>query len=283
VVSRSSGLVLASTVLAEEPTAATVWDQIVRAMQHPAAGEPHRPSQIQVLADPRWDDLRPYLEQVGIELQTSDELEFLDEVFGDLKQHLLKDEPPGLLDMPRMTPEMIGSFFRAAADYYRQAPWRSLGYEEAIKVECQKFQSGPWYAVVMGQSGVTLGLALYEDLALLKRLWSNRYTDREAGRQTVALAVTYDPEVEVHPRDVDDAKQHGWEVANPEAFPTVYHKQVGMSLRPPLSWELVLLEGCLRAIPTFLAERPPGNTTPQTLTVPVATGKLELTLSRVED
>jgi hypothetical protein len=37
------------------------------------------------------------------------------------------------------------------------APWKKVGYEAAIKVECDKFQSGPWYAVLMGQSGAAGG------------------------------------------------------------------------------------------------------------------------------
>ena len=32
-----------------------------------------------------------------------------------------------------------------------------MGYEAAIKVECDKFQSGPWYAVLMWQSGAAGG------------------------------------------------------------------------------------------------------------------------------
>ena len=92
--------------------------------------------------------------------------------FEDLKQYMTEDEPPGLLDMPRVTPEIVGRFFKAAAAFYRKAPWRLLGDENAIKVECDKFQSGPWYAVVMGQSGITLGLVLYEDLDVLKAIWA---------------------------------------------------------------------------------------------------------------
>ena len=281
--SRSSGLVLASTILVEEPRAADLWGLLARAIQRPSVDQPHRPAQIEVRPDPRWDELGPHLEGIGIDLQATEELDLLDDLFQDLTQHLLKDDPPGLLDMPRVTPQLVAHFFQAAAEYYRRAPWRSLGDEQAIQVQCPRFQSGPWYAVVMGRSGVTLGLALYEDLALLRRLWSGRFDDQETARRTIALAVTFDPEANVYPKDVDDAKRHGWEVANPEAFPTVYRKEPGMALRPPLSWELVLLEACLRAVPAFLARYKPGQTVESRMTVPVATGELDLVLSWVEE
>jgi hypothetical protein len=49
--------------------------------------------------------------------------------------------------------------------------WRKVGYESAIQVECDKYQSGPWYAVLMGRSGLSMGLAVYEDLKLLRKMW----------------------------------------------------------------------------------------------------------------
>jgi hypothetical protein len=50
-------------------------------------------------------------------------------------------------------------------------------------------------------------------------------------------------------------------------------------VRPPLAWELELLEGCLRAIPQFLAEK----TASGELVVPVASGELKIRLTRMED
>jgi hypothetical protein len=41
----------------EAPPAALLWDTLVQAMQHPAAGEPHRPTELQVRPDERWEAL----------------------------------------------------------------------------------------------------------------------------------------------------------------------------------------------------------------------------------
>ena len=43
------------------------------------------------------------------------------------------------------------------------------------------------------------------------------------------------------------------EVAGPEAYPAAVRKELGMTIRPPVERELQLLEGCLRAIPDFVA------------------------------
>ncbi len=160
-----------------------------------------------------------------------------------------------------------------------KSPWRFLGDDRAIKIECDRYQSGPWYAVLMGLSGITLGVALYEDIGLLRKLWANRLSEQENVRRTVALAVTFDSMTDMNPKDLAAARHYGWEIAGPEAYPTVYRKERGMSVRPPLSWELELLEGSLRALPVFLAEHKRDDPTPYRTTVAVATGKIDFVLS----
>ncbi len=205
-------------------------------------------------------------------------------MFEDLIQHLLRDEPPGLLDVPRVTPETVGSVFSAAADFYRKAPWRTLGDRRGIRVECPRFQSGPWAAVVMGQAGMTLGLALYERLDHLRALWAREPDPNdELVRRITSLAVTFDRESLARPKDAFAAAKYGWEVADPEAFPDIDRKEPGMRIRPPLSWELILLEGCLRAIPAFLVRYAPGDPARSKMTVPVATGELDLVLSWIDE
>ncbi len=281
VISHSSDLVLAHEVVEEEPSAAALWDALVQAMQNPAAGEPHRPAELQVRPDARWESLRPHLEEVGIHLVEREELDHLDAVFADAAAHLGGKPRPGLLDMPGIGPELAAGFYAAAASFYRQAPWKQVGYEAAIRVECGKFQGGPWYAVLMGQSGLTTGLAVYEDLAALRALWDRDAGDEENARQSVATSVLFEEEIDLPLADVEAARRHGWEVARPDAWPWPFHKERGLSHRRPLAWELELLEGCLRAVPDFVRRRPQDDPAPEDFAVPAASGELRLVLSWV--
>jgi hypothetical protein len=180
-------------------------------------------------------------------------------------------------------PEQVSSFYEAAAHFYEQAPWKKVGYEAAIQAECAKFQSGPWYAVVMGQSGLTLGLALYEDLKALQRMWAGDFGDEANARQTVGMSVTFGEETDIPVADLDAAKKYGWRVSRPDAYPSVIHKDQGMSMRPPLAWELELMEGCLRAIPDFVKRRKQDDPTLEEVTVTVTSGELKLRLSWVSE
>jgi hypothetical protein len=255
VTSRTDDLILTHRLAEEEPPAALLWDTLVQAMQNPAAGEPHRPAELQVRADERWDSLRPHLEEVGVRLVLADELEPLGGAFRELEEHLGGRPRPGLLDVPGVGPGLAGDFYEAAASFYDQSPWRQVGYEAAIKVECRKFSGGPWYAVLMGQSGWLRGLAVYEDLATIRQLWAGELSNEEHARQSVVTTVTFGAEADLPLADAEAARRHGWAVAGPEAHPAVFHKERGLSTRPPLAWELELLAGCLRAVPEFVRRR----------------------------
>jgi tetratricopeptide (TPR) repeat protein len=281
VTSRSNDLVLAHEMPEETPSAALLWDTLVQAMRFPAAGEPHRPTGLQVRADERWEALRPHLDEIGVGLAVTEELDQLDAVFDQMTEQVYGKPRPGLLDMPGVKPAQVGSFFEAAASFFRQAPWKKVGYEAAIRVECAKFQSGPWYAVLMGQSGLELGLALYEDLEALRELLTGDAADEEKARQSVATTVTFGEEWDIPVADLEAARRYGWQVARPDAYPEVFHKERGLALRPPLAWELDLVEGCLRAVPEFVFRRRQDDPAGEEMTVPVASGQLKLALAWV--
>ena len=50
-----------------------------------------------------------------------------------------------------------------------------------------------------------------------------------------------------------------------------------------MAWELELVEGCLRAVPEFVAGHQQDDPARDEITVPVASGQLNLVLSWVED
>ena len=72
-------------------------------------------------------------------------------------------------------------------------------------------------------------------------------------------------------------------MARSDAYPEIFHKERGMSIRPPLSWELELMGGCLRVVPEFVARRKQGDPATEETTVSTAAGQLKLMLSWVVD
>jgi hypothetical protein len=148
-------------------------------------------------------------------------------------------------------------------------------------VQCSKFASGPWYAVLMGQGRMACGLVLYDSLETLTRIKQGDLTEEASARLTAALAVVFGEPDDLPPADLAAARRHDWKVAGPKAYPSVYRKEPGLAMRRPLAWELELLEGCLRAVPEFVTRHPQDDPTRQEVTVPVSSGELKLVLSWV--
>lgn len=283
VASVSSGLIMAQKVSLEPPTVALIWDVLAEAMQRPPADQPHRPTEIQARPDESSEELGRHLDDIGVPLALVEELEVTDFLFADLKESMGRDEPPGLLEMPGVDRERVAAFHQAAAEFYRRTPWRKLGFESAIRIATDRYESGPWYAVIMGQSGITFGVALYEDLKILKKLWTGTLSDEENTRETVALSITFGEAAESTDADLDAIEEYDFEIAAPNAYPSVFRKERGLTMRPPLAWELELMEGCLRAIPDFVNQYPPDELSTHALTVPVASGPLTLTMAWLDD
>lgn len=267
----------------EMPPPARLWDVLDKAMREPMMEESHRPTLIRFLKGKGWESLQGDLEGLEIACKSARKLAVLDSLFEDLEAHLGEGDSPGLLDAPGVTAELLAGVFRAAAEFYRRAPWKSVSPEGAIRVECDKFPGGPWYAYLMGQGGMTLGVALYDSLPLLRKLWKGKLSQMESIEETVALTLTFDTGAETPPKDLEAMRKHRWEVAGPEAIPNIFRKEKGMNVRPPLPWELELLEGCLRAIAEWVARGgAAGAKGAGRFVLPAGEGELELSLAWVE-
>jgi len=279
VVSFGQQLILAQQMSEEQPTAEQMWDTLTEAMQKPLMGSKQRPAELQVRAGLGWEELQPAMEELGIEIVTQEELVPITRIVADLAESLGGEQPPALVDQPDLSIEQIGRFYEAAAEFYRQAPWRHLGYENAVRIECPRIEGGPWFAVLMGQSGLTMGVTLYDDLNLLKRLWSHNFSDRKNAELTVATTVTFGGANEIALADLEAARQHGWEAARADAYPSIFRKERGMSMRPPTAEELELMEASMRALPEFVKHRRQGDFTPEQITVSTDAGERTLTLA----
>jgi hypothetical protein len=271
--------VLAFELIEEEPDADDVHSVVKRAMLEPASGDPHRPTSVQVCQKKIATALKPILDEAGIQLEVLASLERVDEVFNELSGQIpsFEGDLPSLLDVPGVTPDVAGSFFDAAAELFEQAPWKKTG-ERPIRVSCSRLEGGPWYAVLMGQGGMTRGLVLYDDLDTLRSIAQGGASEQENASRTAALAVIYGGPEEMPEEDLAAATKHQWRIAGPEAYPVVYRMDPGLAVRPPEAWELELLDGCMRALPEFVRKKT-RRLAPLAIAVPVPAGDLPLELA----
>ncbi len=273
----SDGTILAQDLSTDEPDGEQPMEIIRRAMSHPAVGDPHRPSVIAVRVKSFHDTLSGWLADQNIHCELQDELDVLDFLYDNLTRQMCGPEPAAaLLDAPGVEPQHVAGLFDAAAEFYRQKPWRSAPGDAPIKIECDAFESGPWYAVVMGQVGMCEGLALYEDYDKLRSMLNGESSDAEDAQSMSALSLQFNEPFEIPNLDLHHLEKYGWPIAGPEAYPTIMRINPGLAIRPPLLWELRLMEACLRATPHFLAA---ASNEPCELKVNTSTGPLQVRIS----
>jgi tetratricopeptide (TPR) repeat protein len=248
-------LIVATNIASDEGPEDCLRNVIWQALNSPAVGEAHRPGTIHVALDAQRELLAPHLAPLGIQCVTNPALPQFRMIMAELFDRIgVGEQPNALIRSPGVAMAQLGDLFEAAAQFYRDKPWRRLPGDSIIRVACDRFQSGPWWAAVMGQAGIEQGLALYEDPELLASLIREELSEEESARRNSVMSLMFGEAFELAPEDVDAAEEHGWTIAGPEAWPFVVRVVPGRIVRAPLKWELELLEGCLRAIPELLRQ-----------------------------
>jgi hypothetical protein len=285
IVNHSEHLIIGQELVAEEPTPELVFDHLVRAMRNPLAGRSRRPSEIQVREEPLWRAVQPHLEEVGVDCIYRAELEEADYILGEMHKLMRpKGQPPGISECPTFASAQGASLYDAAAGYFRRAPWRKLPHNATIQIDCpqlREFGSGQWFAVVLGQAGQTLGVALYNDLGAVDAICGGGSPGNGIGDAT-SLSLLFGESFEVPICDLVAAEQHRWPLAGPEAYPLVLCTSGGTDVRELEPWELQLLEACVRTIPDFVQQNPFIHGPATATFTPVAPANLKLTLSWIE-
>ena len=126
--------ILAESIGLEPPTGQGLWETILTAMISPAVGEPHLPEAIEINSEELCDALVLHLQPLGVACTACERLE-LDEILDDLSASLNRGQQmAAMIDTPGVTLEHVGGLFAAAAEFYRQRPWREVPGDVSIKV-----------------------------------------------------------------------------------------------------------------------------------------------------
>lgn len=271
----SETLLMQDVVMDEQVDEDRLWRVLLAAMHGPQEGQPRRPGKIGFRTREIADRFGPRLAEAEIESGVCDDLGPIDFMADELGRRMCgPDAPPALVDVPGMTHERLRVYFEAAATFRQRAVWRSVPTDGVLRIERIQPAGAPWFGAVMGQSGMTYGVALYESLEDMLRLMSGRVTTNEEAARISALSITFGEAFDIAPRDLIAQEQQGWPVAGKEGYPTITRVNQGGSMRPPLVWELELATACLAALPDFRYRA--GATT--TATTPIGDGDVTLRL-----
>ena len=271
VLDKSRSIALTTDHTPGDPTPEMLLEFLVRTMARPGGESAQRPRLVEVSDSDCYDHLRPRLEAAGVACRLVDELGELNDFCLRMARGFEGSEKCALADGQDVTRAQMESFYEAAEYYFRKAPWSHVPGEVPIEVRCIDPSMGTRFAVVLGRTGVQLGLCIYDDWEITQAMLGG-YTTPDENR---ALAVCYDEAQIMSAVDLQLIDRLGWPIATPEAWPSVMRLKPHHTPCSASAEELVFLDACLRAIPDFIQAK----TTSHTRQVETGTRPVELHLA----
>ncbi len=259
IASSNTGLVCGSNIFPESPSAAQVADVLFKAMRRPPRelGKASRPRRIALADAALLEPLQTLLKDQGLETEVF-AAGFPDEFYEIVRQleaHLRGDEPeiPAMLDVSKVTVELLKGVFDAAAEFYRAAPWIRLSNEQVIAIRHPN-EHNYRYALVMGQGGVEYGLVRYADWNEVQSQSMHDDDPLLGWQDRTWNSLTYDSADHLPFADLDAIEEHNFEIASEDAYPVgVVIERKGQVRRPTrVEWEWY--EAALRVIPIVVRE-----------------------------
>jgi hypothetical protein len=118
VVVRGEGSVLAEEQVEHTPDVNDLAALLAHAMRRPLTGSGHRPERVRVRKNPRWPELFPHLQEVGVEAVVDSDLDTLRTAYHD---HLRQVREARRKGMVKPTPEQasVEKLFPAVAQWVR--------------------------------------------------------------------------------------------------------------------------------------------------------------------
>jgi tetratricopeptide (TPR) repeat protein len=239
------------------PTSEQLLALLWRAMKEPPKGtklKPHRPTRIQFEDAALAEALRPELEKLDIDAQQSPPLEGVDEIIADLEVSMRGGQDnPDLLSVKDVTPELVGGFFAAAADFYRAAPWVYLTDQHTLAVRVSP-ERQPRFVQVMGNAGIEYGLAMYRRWEDVERVYGFVDDPLETLAPEGGNSCFFGDVSQVPFADLEAIEQYGWEIADKQAYPIPVIFPRDGEVRRPSAADLWWYEATFRAIPIFVRD-----------------------------
>jgi hypothetical protein len=115
---QGEGSVLAEEQVEHTPDVNDLATLLAHAIRRPLAGRGHRPKRVRVRKNPRWPELFPHLQEVGVQAVVDSDLDTLRAAFHD---HLRRVQEARRKDMVKPTTEQasVEKMFPAVAQWVR--------------------------------------------------------------------------------------------------------------------------------------------------------------------
>lgn len=254
-----SGVIVGTELARPDDVLARAPQMFMDAASAPLVGAPRAPARLRVAAPELYAALRDRVGDVDVVLAPTPEL---DPVAESLRAAMtVADSGDGGTNIgPDMTPDDLAHMFRAAARLYRLQPWQTFPPDGFASIICEALGIVDGALCVVGQQGESYGLTLFRTPAdAVAFVEETTALERDPGRKPslpAHILISYDGDELVGPQAMREAREHGWELAGPRAFPTAVFVDTDLAARGLTRAELAGATAVMEAIADFIEAEP---------------------------
>lgn len=257
VLDQDADFILKTEILAEPPDPQTVLDHLFKTMQGTLLNllKKQRPARISMDNAELVQTCAPQFAELGIRCELRASLPQVNTALLEMDAQANKREPiPGLLSVHGVSVPLVAELYAAAAEYYRQAPWRWIQNELPIEVRFP-IDGRARYALVLGSGGEFFGLSLYESLANVEFALAQTDPDAPATHSITWISLVLEEATTMSFADLDAIERYGWPVAGEKAYPLALKAMPNDDFRQiPTASDIAWLAAALRTLPGFIRQ-----------------------------
>ena len=252
-----SQLILNYELLVEPPTAGRTIEIILSTITNPKAerATSHRPKTIKFEDKQLMESISTSLAEIGITTRYAPNRKMSRAIIRDFESRSQEGraEINGLSEKPGVTPQVLRSFYKAAAEFYRAAPWVYLSDNNPLKITVGSHE--PHYINIMGQAGMEYGMIVFKKREDLETFRQTAYHDRPDIPATGWHVLDFGEKYDIPFDDLDELELHDYEIAAPNAYPSPMTffgpGRVDRPSREMIRWYQAAMQAITRFVDTY--------------------------------
>ena len=251
-------LVISFALVNPNEPEASLGDALEQALDNPMVGPARTPSRIRVADKSSILEVERVLPQVDIVRGPTPELNRILEAMLESEALAESGLPPSYLPHEAITPEMMRNLFESARSLYQMSPWKVMDDSQVLRLDIPDLDVEAACLSVIGALGEALGFIIFPSYVAFEN-----YLDAAGGDpappgqldlRTDTLALVFERGADLPASMLREVTEHGWPVADANAYPTVQHRDRDGALRPLTGQDVHVVAACAASFGVFFGK-----------------------------
>lgn len=249
-------VIVGSELVRPEEALEHAVDSFHLATRKPLVGAPRVPRSVRVADATLAEALRGGLSDIEVVVAPTPEIDI---AVQEMQEHLARGDEELTHFGPGTTAEDLSWFFRVAARLYHAQPWRVVPSDEFLSVTCAQLGMTDGALTIVGQQGTSFGFSLFrsvEDAMTFLDTAERHARGDRSGEFPQSVMLSFDPKESWQPSMQSEVETHGWEVAGPNAYPSVVMIGADLVARGLTHEELIGVTAIMETLADFVESEP---------------------------